>query len=46
MKINIKTKRDLEIISSPFLGCHKCSEILFLEIHRLAIFDALIRKGF
>ena len=40
-------KRGLELFSSPFYGCHICSEVFFVgELCHQANFDTLIQRCF
>ena len=41
----MKNKRGRELGNSPFSGCQICAAV-FLLIHYMVIFDALIQRGF
>ena len=44
-EIMMKNKRGRELVNIPFSGCQICAAV-FLLIHYLVIFDALIQRGF
>ena len=41
----MKNKRGRELVNIPFSGCQICAAV-FLLIHYLVIFDALVQRGF